>query len=55
MSPVAGIYEILEVINSTTVRLNASVGPFINGLYGVFNILITRSGFQNGFFFLENL
>jgi hypothetical protein len=52
-APVVGTYQILEIINATTVRLNASVGPFTGGVYGVFNVSISRSGFQNGFFYLE--
>ena len=53
-APVAGIYEVLEVIDSTSIRLNSNTGAaFSDGNYGAFNISIGRSGFQNGFFFLE--
>jgi hypothetical protein len=51
---VAGIYQIIERINNTTVRIDPSVdGYFSNGSYLVYNISIGRSGFQNGFMFLE--
>lgn len=56
ISPVfaAGIYTIVERIDNFTVKLNASVdGYFTNGSYATFNISIGRSGFQNGFMFLE--
>jgi hypothetical protein len=50
----AGVYKILEVISSTTIRLNQGVdGYFTNGSYNCYNISIGRSGFQNGFLFLE--
>lgn len=55
-SPVAaaGLYEIVEKINHTTVRLDSAVGvPFTNGTYESFKVNIGRSGFANGFFFLE--
>jgi hypothetical protein len=55
-SPVAaaGLYEIVEKIDNTTVRLDSAVGvPFTNGSYESFSISIGRSGFANGFFFLE--
>lgn len=55
-SPVgaAGLYEIIEKINDTTVRLDSAVGiPFTNGSYESFKANIGRSGFANGFFFLE--
>lgn len=51
---VAGIYSIEERIDNTTVRLDRVTGAvFTGGTYGSFNISIGRSGFQNGFFFLE--
>ena len=51
---VSGTYKILQVIDSTTVLLDTVVGSmFSGGSYSVFNISIGRSGFQNGFFFLE--
>ena len=50
----AGIYEIVEVIDNNTVRLDHSVdGYFTGGSYATFNVSIGRSGFQNGFIFLE--
>jgi hypothetical protein len=55
-SPVgaAGLYEIVEKINDTTVRLNSAVGiPFTNGFYESFKVNIGRSGFANGFLFFE--
>jgi len=49
-----GIYQIVERIDNTTVRLDRSVdGYFTNGVYATYNISIGRSGFQNGFIFLE--
>lgn len=49
-----GLYEIVEKINDTTIRLDNAVGiPFTNGSYESFKINIGRSGFANGFFFLE--
>jgi hypothetical protein len=51
---VAGIYEIVEKIDNTTIRLDSAVGvPFTGGSYASYNISIGRSGFQNGYFFLE--
>jgi hypothetical protein len=51
---VAGIYEIEQVISPTTIVLNIPTGvAFVNGSYGAYSISIGRSGFQNGYFFLE--
>jgi hypothetical protein len=51
---VVGTYEVIEKIDNYTIRLNAAIGPvFTNGRYATFNISIGRSGFQNGFFFLQ--
>lgn len=51
---VADYYIIEERIDDFTVRLNKVTGTaFTNGVYSSFNISIGRSGFQNGFFFLE--
>jgi hypothetical protein len=51
---VAGIYEIDSKIDNRTVRLTPAPGvAFSNGRYGVYNISIGRSGFQNGWFYLE--
>jgi hypothetical protein len=53
-APVAGIYQIIERIDNTTIRLDPAVGvPFTGGKYDAYNISIGRSGFQNGYFFLE--
>jgi hypothetical protein len=50
----AGIYQIVEKIDNNTVKLDRSVdGYFTNGTYSTYNISIGRSGFQNGFIFLE--
>jgi len=52
--PVAGNYTIVEKINNNTVRLNVATGSaFTDGVYKTFNITIGRSGFQNGYFFME--
>jgi hypothetical protein len=49
-----GVYEIAQRIDNLTVRLDAATGvSFTDGRYGIYNISIGRSGFQNGFFFLE--
>ncbi|MCK9567793.1 hypothetical protein M0R72_02435 [Candidatus Pacearchaeota archaeon] len=49
-----GIYTIVERIDNTTIRLDRSVGGYFeNGSYVTYNISIGRSGFQNGFIFLE--
>lgn len=51
---VAGTYTIQEKIDNQTVRLGSAIGAaFSSGQYKTFNISIGRSGFQNGFFFLE--
>ncbi len=51
---VAGNYKIIERIDSTTVRLLTATGSaFTDGAYKSLNVTIGRSGFQNGFFFME--
>lgn len=51
---VAGTYQIVEKIDNNTIRLDSATGtPFTGGTYKTYNITIGRSGFQNGFFFLE--
>jgi hypothetical protein len=51
---VAGIYTIADRLDSNTIRIDTGLTTaFSNGTYGVYNISIGRSGFQNGFFFLE--
>lgn len=51
----AGIYLIEGRLDNNSIRLDRSVGPaFINGTYESFEQNIGRSGFQNGFFFLES-
>jgi hypothetical protein len=48
------IFKIVEVINNTTIRLDQSVDGYFNGYsYTTYNVSIGRSGFQNGFMFLE--
>jgi hypothetical protein len=55
-APVAGIYEIDSKVNNRSVRLDPAPGvAFTGGRYGIFNISIGRSGFQNGFFYLETV
>ena len=51
---VAGIYKVQDRLDNTTIRLDRNVGTaFTGGSYASYNISIGRSGFQNGFFFLE--
>lgn len=52
-APVAGTYTITERINNTSVRITPAPAAFVSGSYDVYNVSIGRSGFQNGFFFLE--
>jgi hypothetical protein len=52
--PVVGTYTITERINNTSVRVTPTpAAAFVGGSYDVYNVSIGRSGFQNGFFFLE--
>lgn len=51
----AGIYLIQGRLDNNSIRLDRSVGPaFTGGTYESFEQNIGRSGFQNGFFFLES-
>lgn len=51
---VAGTFTIAERLSNTSVRLDSATGSsFSDGNYDVFNVIIGRSGFQNGFFFLQ--
>lgn len=51
---VAGTYQVVEKISDTSVRVTPTPPTsFIDGAYSVYNVSISRSGFQNGFFFLE--
>jgi len=51
---VAATYTIATRVDNTTVTLDpAPATSFTGGSYDVYNITIGRSGFQNGFFFLE--
>lgn len=53
-SSIAGLYEIEERIDNNTIRLDQDIFiDFTGGIYSIYNISIGRSGFQNGFFFLE--
>jgi len=53
-APVAGSYTITSRIGTTSVTLHPPpAAPFINGTYDIFNVTLGRSGFQNGFFTLE--
>src|SRR5690606_2402743 len=49
----AGIYLIEDRLDNNSIRLNTSVPAFTDGTYESFETSIGRSGFQNGFFFLE--
>jgi hypothetical protein len=52
---VAGVYRIVQKINNTTIRLGSATGTaFSDGKYRTYNISIGRSGYQNGFFYLQN-
>lgn len=51
---VSGTYTIAGRLDNTTIRLDSATGSsFTSGVYDVYNISIGRSGFQNGFFFLQ--
>lgn len=50
---IAGVYRIVEKINNTSVKLDRNTGIFGNGIYTNYNVSIGRSGFQNGYMFLE--
>lgn len=53
-SSVTGTYKIIERIDNNNIRIFPSPpASFINGVYDIYNTTIGRSGFQNGFFFLE--
>lgn len=50
----SGTYTIEDVLDDTTIRVStAPGGSFANGIYNIYNTSIGRSGFQNGFFVLE--
>lgn len=50
----AGIYLIEDRLDNHSIRLDRNVGvAFTDGIYESFETSIGRSGFQNGFFFLE--
>lgn len=52
---VVGTYKIIEKIDNTTVRLEIPTGTaFSGGRYRVYNVSIGRSGFQNGFFYMQS-
>lgn len=51
---VANTYTIADRLDNTTVRLSTATGtPFTDGIYEIYRVSISRSGIQNGFFFLE--
>jgi hypothetical protein len=51
---VAGSYSITGYINGNTLSISPSLpASFTNGIFDIFNVSIGRSGFQNGFFVLE--
>lgn len=53
-APVVGTYTIEDRLDNTTIRISPAPGTaFTNGTYEIYNISIGRSGFQNGFFFLQ--
>jgi hypothetical protein len=53
--PVAGTYKIIEKIDINTVRLDSSLpASFTNGIYNIYKVSLTRTGFNNGYFtFIE--
>lgn len=51
---VAGTYQIVDKIDDTSVRITPTPSAsFTGGIYSIYNVSISRSGFQNGFFFFE--
>lgn len=51
---VAGTFTITQRISNTSVRVSpAPAAAFSGGNYDIFSISIGRSGFQNGFFFVQ--
>jgi hypothetical protein len=51
---VAGTYSIIERIDNNSIRISPPPATsFVNGAYDIYNISLGRSGFQNGFFTLE--
>jgi hypothetical protein len=51
---VAGTYTITNRIDNTSITVTPAPGTaFSGGTYDIYNASIGRSGFQNGFFFLE--
>lgn len=51
---VAGTYSITEYISDTSVRVSPTpAGAFTSGVYSLYNTSLGRSGFQNGYFALE--
>lgn len=51
---VAGTYQIVEWIDEHTVKVEPTMpASFTGGVFETFNVTIGRSGFQNGFFVLE--
>lgn len=51
---VAGSYQITSCVDEHTVNITPVVSTsFSNGVFETFNVTIGRSGFQNGFFVLE--
>lgn len=53
---VVGTYTIEGRLDSETIRLDTATGSaFVGGVYDIYNVSIGRSGFQNGFFFLEEV
>ncbi len=51
----AGIYSIESVLSPTSIVLDGYAGSvaFTGGRYAIYDVSIARSGFQNGFFFIE--
>lgn len=51
---VAGSYTITSRVNNNTLSISPNISSsFTNGIFDIFDISIGRSGFQNGFFVLE--
>lgn len=49
----AGTYTITSRVDNTSVEVSPTPSNFSASTYSVYNVSIGRSGFQNGFFFLE--
>ena len=52
-SPISAMATIAGFINSTTVTVTPALSSFTGGIYNLYNVTNSRSGFQNGFFTFE--